>query len=192
MKCTRRQLLVGFFGLAAGSTVIGRFALRGKRASALPRPSLPFGPAETRALVAAFEHALPGATEACVADHVAWWLTNDRYFKSLAVDLQEGAVQLDATAQQLFKKAFADCAPEQKDQIFSRFQAGDARTRAFDSARFFERLITFTLEGFLGDPKYGGNRDQVGWKFIGFKPCWWAPRVVGSADGSHDHAHMGH
>jgi hypothetical protein len=22
--------------------------------------------------------------------------------------------------------------------------------------------------GFLADPKYGGNRDQVGWKHIGF------------------------
>jgi hypothetical protein len=32
----------------------------------------------------------------------------------------------------------------------------------------------------LGDPKYGGNKDRVGWKFIG-RPqghpgCWWEPR----------------
>ena len=26
----------------------------------------------------------------------------------------------------------------------------------------------FTLEGFLGDPSYGGNKDYVGWKLVGF------------------------
>jgi gluconate 2-dehydrogenase gamma chain len=191
MKCTRRQLLVGFFGLAAGSTVAGRFAFRGGPAAVPPRPTLPFPPPETRALNAAFEHALPGAIEAGVPDHVAWWLTNDRYFKSMVPDFLEGAQQLDRVAQEMHKKIFAECSSEQRDQIFSRFQSGGVRSKTFDGARFFERLITFTLEGFLGDPKYGGNRDQVGWKFIGFKPCWWAPREAG-AEGVHDHAHMGH
>ncbi len=33
---------------------------------------------------------------------------------------------------------------------------------------FFELLRTHTLYGFLGNPSYGGNRDRVGWKLIGF------------------------
>jgi gluconate 2-dehydrogenase gamma chain len=41
---------------------------------------------------------------------------------------------------------------------------------------FFQRLVTLTLEGFLSDPQYGGNRNQVGWRFIGRTPCWWAPK----------------
>ena len=36
------------------------------------------------------------------------------------------------------------------------------------SRRFFTLLLTFTLEGFFSDPVYGGNRDGVGWRFIGF------------------------
>ena len=37
-------------------------------------------------------------------------------------------------------------------------------------------LTSLTLEGFLGDPIYGGNRDGVGWKMIGFTPQQPGPR----------------
>ncbi len=37
------------------------------------------------------------------------------------------------------------------------------------TADFFELLRTHTLYGFLGNPSYGGNRDRVGWKLIGFE-----------------------
>jgi len=33
---------------------------------------------------------------------------------------------------------------------------------------FFEQLLQTTREGFFADPVYGGNRDMVGWKMIGF------------------------
>ena len=33
---------------------------------------------------------------------------------------------------------------------------------------FFPLLITHTRQGFYADPIYGGNKDQVGWKVIGF------------------------
>ena len=33
---------------------------------------------------------------------------------------------------------------------------------------FFAVLMQNTLEGFFGDPLYGGNRDMAGWKLIGF------------------------
>ncbi len=29
-------------------------------------------------------------------------------------------------------------------------------------------LLQNTVEGFLADPMYGGNRDFIGWKLIGF------------------------
>ena len=33
---------------------------------------------------------------------------------------------------------------------------------------FFESLLEMTIEGFFCDPIYGGNRDMVAWKMIGF------------------------
>jgi Gluconate 2-dehydrogenase subunit 3 len=34
---------------------------------------------------------------------------------------------------------------------------------------FFERIRLLTLVGMFALPKYGGNRDNVGWKLIGFQ-----------------------
>jgi gluconate 2-dehydrogenase gamma chain len=36
------------------------------------------------------------------------------------------------------------------------------------SAIFFETLLANTIEGYFADPSYGGNRDMVGWRMIGF------------------------
>ena len=33
---------------------------------------------------------------------------------------------------------------------------------------FFELLLQNTREGFFADPVYGGNRNMVGWKMIGY------------------------
>ena len=40
--------------------------------------------------------------------------------------------------------------------------------RAIETSAFFELLRTHTLMGFLGNPSYGGNRNEAGWKYIGF------------------------
>ena len=41
--------------------------------------------------------------------------------------------------------------------------------RAIEHTDFFELLRTHTMYGFLGNPSYGGNREEVGWKLIGFE-----------------------
>ena len=33
---------------------------------------------------------------------------------------------------------------------------------------FFNLLLATTMQGFFGDPIYGGNRDKAAWKMIGF------------------------
>lgn len=40
---------------------------------------------------------------------------------------------------------------------------------AIEHTGFFELLRTHTMYGFLGNPSYGGNRDEAGWKLIGFE-----------------------
>jgi gluconate 2-dehydrogenase gamma chain len=40
---------------------------------------------------------------------------------------------------------------------------------AIENTEFFDRLRTHTAMGFFGNPSYGGNRDQAGWKLIGFE-----------------------
>lgn len=40
---------------------------------------------------------------------------------------------------------------------------------AIEKTPFFETLRTHTVMGFLSNPEYGGNRNQTGWKLIGFQ-----------------------
>jgi gluconate 2-dehydrogenase gamma chain len=40
---------------------------------------------------------------------------------------------------------------------------------AIENTEFFDLLRTHTMYGFLGNPSYGGNRDRIGWKLIGFE-----------------------
>jgi gluconate 2-dehydrogenase gamma chain len=38
-----------------------------------------------------------------------------------------------------------------------------------EHSEFFETLRIHTVMGFFGNPTYGGNQDQAGWKLIGFE-----------------------
>jgi gluconate 2-dehydrogenase gamma chain len=41
--------------------------------------------------------------------------------------------------------------------------------KKLEQTDFFARARQYTILGFLGDPARHGNRDQVGWKYIGFE-----------------------
>jgi gluconate 2-dehydrogenase gamma chain len=49
--------------------------------------------------------------------------------------------------------------------------AGDARLGLL--TRLFAMLREHTIQGMFCDPAYGGNRDAVGWKLVGFPGARW-------------------
>jgi len=54
----------------------------------------------------------------------------------------------------------------------------DAYLSTQDRSHFFNRVRFMTLAGFLGMTSHGGNRDQVGWKLLGFdghRGAWQPP-----------------
>ena len=57
--------------------------------------------------------------------------------------------------------------PEQ-DAYLTKLESGTEDLGGVPSAVFFSMLLQNTLEGYLADPIYGGNRDMTGWKAIGF------------------------
>ncbi len=64
--------------------------------------------------------------------------------------------------------AFARLAPNEQDETLRDLEAGKMNLSGVPSAEFFETLLANTIEGFFSDPMYGGNRDMVGWRMIGF------------------------
>jgi hypothetical protein len=58
----------------------------------------------------------------------------------------------------------------EQDEILRRVQRGDTQERPPASVRFFQVVLTLTLEGHCGSPRYGGNHDQLAWRSVGIDP----------------------
>jgi gluconate 2-dehydrogenase gamma chain len=65
-------------------------------------------------------------------------------------------------------KAFAELTDGQKDEAIKGLEDGSLKLEDTDSKEFFELILKDTQHGFLADPIYGGNKDMVSWKMIGF------------------------
>jgi gluconate 2-dehydrogenase gamma chain len=65
-------------------------------------------------------------------------------------------------------KAFQNLAPADQDKVLTDVEKGTAKLGDVNGASFFSLLLSGTQEGFFADPIYGGNRDMVGWKLVGF------------------------
>lgn len=65
-------------------------------------------------------------------------------------------------------KEFDRLSPKERDEVLKLMDEGKAETGDFNGKEFFEALLTLTMEGFFADPIYGGNKDKVSWKMIGY------------------------
>lgn len=111
----------------------------------------------------------PGAREARVVNYIDAQLALPQ-FSGLRPLFLAGLTRLDQLARGVAGKRFADTPPAKQDAVLRRMERGVPLGKRRGSSRFFRVLLTFTIEGFLCDPVYGGNHDAVGWKLIGFEP----------------------
>jgi gluconate 2-dehydrogenase gamma chain len=65
-------------------------------------------------------------------------------------------------------KDFDRLSARRRDEILKALDQGKAELVGFNGKEFFEALLQLTMEGFFADPIYGGNRNKVSWKMIGF------------------------
>ena len=65
--------------------------------------------------------------------------------------------------------SFPELAPQDQDALLAALESGDAKLMGgVEGTAFFTLLLQNTIEGFFSDPLYGGNREMIGWKLIGF------------------------
>ena len=65
-------------------------------------------------------------------------------------------------------KEFAQLDGAAQDKLLAGLEKGEVKLPGFDSRTLFSAIYANTMEGFFADPVYGGNRDMVGWKLVGF------------------------
>ena len=79
-----------------------------------------------------------------------------------------GLAALDKYTQSQHQKLFKDLPGDQQDKILSGLENGKIALDGIDSKLFFAIALKNTMEGFFADPIYGGNRNMVSWKMLGF------------------------
>ena len=132
---------------------------------------------EARTLAAACDQVVPpddspGAAEAGVVVFI------DRQLATRARDQlemwQRGVRALDATARARKGMSFAELTSEEQTAILESVEAGEVPAGAWEGLEpqaFFGRLVRYTMMGFYGDPRHGGNREHVSWRMLGVPPA---------------------
>jgi gluconate 2-dehydrogenase gamma chain len=152
-----------------------------------------FNSAEAAFIEAAVARLIPkdeqwgGALEAAVPNYVdkqlaGAWGAGERLYRSgpWQAGTPSQGYQLPFTPAELFRTAltaidkalaqtpFARMSADQQDAYLTRLQKGGTDLGGVPSDVFFAQLWESTLEGFFSDPVYGGNRNMVSWRMIGF------------------------
>jgi gluconate 2-dehydrogenase gamma chain len=65
-------------------------------------------------------------------------------------------------------KRLNELAPADQDEVLTLLEGGKIELDGISSATFFQLLWQNTVEGYLGDPLYGGNREMAAWRMINF------------------------
>jgi gluconate 2-dehydrogenase gamma chain len=103
----------------------------------------------------------------------------------------DGVKELDSRSRHRIGRDFVELSPDEQDAVLRAVEARETwpdttlapanavastvaggpalqQTATEVELDFFPLLVVHTRQGFLADPIYGGNRDHVGWKAIGF------------------------
>ncbi|MGV6393534.1 gluconate 2-dehydrogenase subunit 3 family protein [Pseudomonas caspiana] len=79
-----------------------------------------------------------------------------------------GIAGMTAYCQKQWQKDFSALSNEERDKVLTDLETGAIELQGIDAKLFFQQVLGNTMEGFFADPIYGGNRDMVSWKMIGF------------------------
>src|ERR1700732_2315371 len=70
------------------------------------------------------------------------------------------------------KTPFHEMSADNQDAYLKSLESGAHDLDGVPSGIFFDMLREMCVEGFFSDPVYGGNRDMVAWRMIGFSGAY--------------------
>jgi gluconate 2-dehydrogenase gamma chain len=91
-----------------------------------------------------------------------------------------GIKATNAWATKTYGKEFDRLSPADRAKALTAMEQGQAQFEGFDAKLFFEAVLQSAMEGFFADPIYGGNRNKVAWKMVGYPglPATWAGKAL--------------
>ena len=121
-----------------------------------------FAAAEARTVEANCEQIIPadvfpGASQAGVVRFIDLQLT--RHYKKYRDAYRKGVAAVETASIERFQKSFADIPSDQQEEVLGVIREKDPE--------FFALIRAHTMQGYYGDPRHGGNCDEVSWKMLG-------------------------
>ncbi|MDH3442570.1 MAG: gluconate 2-dehydrogenase subunit 3 family protein [Deltaproteobacteria bacterium] len=107
----------------------------------------------------------PGAVEAGAVEYIVIAL-GEAYAPQLPF-YRSGLRAINRHARQKCSGGFASLNDYQKDDILADFESGNV-PQWKKAAAFFKTLRDHVLEGVFCEPQYGGNKNMMGWRLVGF------------------------
>jgi gluconate 2-dehydrogenase gamma chain len=118
------------------------------------------------------EEGSPGAREAGVTEYI------DRALAGFMRDLQplyrKGLIALADSVISRFGVPFVELGEDQQRLVVAELDELGRSNPGDFIGQFYRIVREHTVQGFFGDPAYGGNRDVVGWKLVGFPGAQWS------------------
>jgi gluconate 2-dehydrogenase gamma chain len=80
-----------------------------------------------------------------------------------------GIKAIDTLCQERLNMPFAGLTAAQQDDVLKQIEKGSLTSTELPLSTFFSAfLLRNVMEGYFGDPMYGGNKDMAAWKMIGY------------------------
>ena len=79
-----------------------------------------------------------------------------------------GIADIDAYAQASQGDFFSSLSADKRTAVLKDVEAGKAKLPNVPDQAWFGEFLELTVEGYLGDPMYGGNKGKAAWTMLGF------------------------
>jgi gluconate 2-dehydrogenase gamma chain len=79
-----------------------------------------------------------------------------------------GIAAANAWTRKTYGKDYDLLPARDREAALKTMEQGKAQLGALSSRQFVDALLDIVMEGFFADPMYGGNRNKVSWKMVGF------------------------
>jgi len=79
-----------------------------------------------------------------------------------------GIADINNYTQKQYNKTFATLSAEDRLAVMLELDEKKVNLPSLPTETFFGLLLQLTIEGYLADPMYGGNKEKASWKMIGF------------------------